>query len=85
MWSGEILTKIQATTRPDDVWPEVWTKMGKAAQIREKQEWAKEEPQLDNARRVRGICFLDPDNEEHAEILKNARRKLERLMVRAMP
>ena len=30
------LTKIQATTRPDQVWPEVWTKIGKAAQNREK-------------------------------------------------
>ena len=25
-------TKIQATTRPDKVWPEVWTKIGKSAQ-----------------------------------------------------
>ena len=29
---GERLTKIQTTTRPDYVWPEVWTKIGKAAQ-----------------------------------------------------
>ena len=33
MLSGKRLTKIQATTRPDHVWPEVWTKIGKAAQI----------------------------------------------------
>ena len=30
----ERLTKMQATTRPDHVWPEVWTRMGKAAQNR---------------------------------------------------
>ena len=24
MWSGERLTKIQTTTRPDSVWPEAW-------------------------------------------------------------
>ena len=30
MWSGETLTKVQTTTRPDHVWPEVWTKFGKA-------------------------------------------------------
>ena len=30
------LTQIQTTTRPHYVWPEVWTKIGKAAQNREK-------------------------------------------------
>ena len=44
------MTKIQTTTRADYVWPEVWTKIGKATQDREKQEWAKEKPKLDNAR-----------------------------------
>ena len=65
MWSGRRLTKIQSTTRPDHVWPEVWTKISNAAQNREKQEWAKEKPKLDNARRVRGIYFLDPDDREY--------------------
>ena len=32
MWSGERLTKVQTTTRPDHVSPEVWTQIGKAAQ-----------------------------------------------------
>ena len=35
MWSGRRLTKIQATTRPAKLWPEVWSKMGKAAQEKE--------------------------------------------------
>ena len=77
--------KIQTTTRPDHVWPEVWTKIGKATQNREKQEWTNEKPKLDNARRLRGIHFIDPDDTEYKEILKNARRKLERPMVPAMP
>ena len=89
MWSGERLTKIQTTTRPDHVLPEVWTKIGKAAQSREKQEWAKEEPKLDSARRRRGIYIIDPDDKEYKEIhkkkKKNARRKLERAMAPAMP
>ena len=38
MWSGERLTKIQTTTRLDIHGPE-WTKIGKAAQNRKKQEW----------------------------------------------
>ena len=29
MWSGERLTKRQATSRPDHLWPELWTKLGK--------------------------------------------------------
>ena len=49
LWSGGRLTKIQATTRPENLWPEVWSKMGKAAQKKEKQERANEEPELDNA------------------------------------
>ena len=32
VWSRERPTKIQATTRPENLWPEVWTKMGNAAQ-----------------------------------------------------
>ena len=52
MWSGERLTKIQTTSRPDHVWSEVWTIIGKAAQNREKPEWAKEKPKLDSALRL---------------------------------
>ena len=52
--------KIQANTRLETVWLEVWTKIGKAAQKRDKQELANEKPKLDNARRFRGIHFIDP-------------------------
>ena len=60
LWSGRRLTKVQTTTRPDRVWPKVWTKIGKAAQNREKQEWKNEKPKLDNAPRLRWIYFTDP-------------------------
>ena len=33
MWSGERLTKVQTTTRSDDVWPEAWSKIGKTLRI----------------------------------------------------
>ena len=75
----------ETTTRPDHVWPEVWTKIGEAAQNREKQEWTKEKLKLDNARKLRGIYFIDPDDKEYSEIIKNTRRKLERPMAPAMP
>ena len=31
LWSGGRLTKFQTRTRPDNVWPEVWKKIGSAA------------------------------------------------------
>ena len=34
------------------------------AQNREQQEWRNEKPKLDNARRLKGIYFIDPDDEE---------------------
>ena len=73
MWSGGRLTKIPSTS--DHVWPEVWTKIGKAAQNREKQEWAKEKPKLDNARRLRGFTSSILTNQEEKEILKKMREK----------
>ena len=41
------------------------------------QKWAIEKPKLDNARRLRGIYFIDAEDKEFKEIIKNARRKLE--------
>ena len=85
LWSGGRLTTIQPTSRPDHVWPEVWTKIGKAAQNREKQEGTKEKAKLDNARRPRGIYFIDPDYQEYKVTHKNAKRKLERPVAPALP
>ena len=75
MRSGGRLTKFQTTTRPDHVWPEEWSKIGKAAQ-KEKQEWKNEKPKLDNARRLRGRYFVDPDDEEYKETLLKSDEKI---------
>ena len=45
--------------------------------MKEKQNWASERPNLENARTLRGIFFIDPEDKEFAEIIKNARKKLE--------
>ena len=45
----------------------------------------KRKPKLDNARQLRGIFIIDPDDEEYKEILKNAKRKLEIPMAPTMP
>ena len=64
------LTKVQTTSRPGHVWPEVWTIIGKAAQNREKQAWTNKKPKLDSARRVRAIYFIDPDDQDYKDTLK---------------
>ena len=54
----------------------MWTKIGKVDQNREKQEWAKEQPKLDNARGLRGTYFIDPDDTGCVEILKMRGEKI---------
>ena len=85
IWSGERLTKRQVTSRPDHLWPELCEKLGRNAKLKERQKWSMEKPKLDNARRLRGIYFIDPEDMEFKEIIKNARRKLETPMAPAMP
>ena len=57
MWSGGRLTKRQATSRPDHSWPELWTKLGRNAKLREKQKWSSEKPKLDNAKKITRNLF----------------------------
>ena len=86
MWSGERLTRKQLTSRPDHLWPEPWEKMGKNAKLKEKQKWSTwESSHLDNARKLRGIYFIDPEDKEFKETIKNARKKLETPVAPAMP
>ena len=84
-WSGRRLTTRQATSRPDHPWPEPWIKLGRYAKLKEKHKWSNEQPKLDNARRLRGIYFIDPKDKEFRETIKNARKKLETPVAPAMP
>ena len=85
MWSGVRLTRKQLTSRPEYLWPEPWEKMGKNAKLKERQKWSHEKPQLDNARKLRGIYFIDPEDTELKKTIKNARKKLETPVAPAMP
>ena len=38
-WSGRRLTRTQTTSRPDNVWPDVWKHMSDAAKSKAKQKW----------------------------------------------
>ena len=73
-WSGRRLTKRQATPRPDHLWPELWRGMSRNAKLREKLKWAIEKPKLDNARRLRGIYFVDSEHMEFKEIIKDTKK-----------
>ena len=59
--------------------------MGKNAKLKERQQWSHVKPQLDDARKLRGIYFIDPEDKEFKETIKNARKKLETPVAPAMP
>ena len=73
-WSGRRLTKRRATSMSDHLCPEMWTNMSDAAQQWEKQKWVIEKPKLDNVWKLRGLYFVDPEDTEFKETLKNARK-----------
>ena len=75
MVQGE--THKNSSNNQNYLWTEIWIGMSKAAQKEEKQGWSTEKPKLDNARTLRGIYFIDPEDEEYKEPIKDARKKLE--------
>ena len=83
--SGSRLTRKPTTSRPDNVWPDMWKQMSDASKRKAKHKWAIEKPKLDNARKLRGIFFIELEDEDFKNIMKNARRKLEIPMPAAMP
>ena len=59
--------------------------MGKHTKLKEKQKWSEEKLHLENARKLRGIYFIDPKDTEFKETIKNARKKLETSVAPPMP
>ena len=59
--------------------------MGRNAKLKEKQKWSHEKLHLENARKLRGIYFIDPEAKEFKETIKNARKNLETSVAPAMP
>ena len=85
MSSRRRLTRKQLTFRPDYLRPEFWIKMGKNAKLKERPKSSQGLSQLDKARKLRGICFIDPEDKEFKKIIQNARKKLETPSAPAMP
>ena len=80
MWSGERVTKRKATSSPDHLCPELWTKL---------------EEMLSRGRSTNGQLknqswimledyFIDPEDKEFLETIRNARKKLETPIAPAM-
>ena len=44
------------------LWPELWKSMGMHAKLKEKQKWSNAKLHLENARKLRGIYFIDPED-----------------------
>ena len=59
--------------------------MGRNAKLKDRRKWSREKPQLNNARKLRGIYFVDLEDKEFKETIKNARKKLETPVAPAMP
>ena len=72
------MVRVETTSRLDNVWSDMWKHMSDASKRKAKQKWAVEKPKLDDARRLRGIYFIDSENKEFKDIMMNARRKLEK-------
>ena len=85
MWSRVRLTKKQLTSRPDHLWPELWKSMGKHFKLKVKEKWSEEKIHLENARKLRGIYFVDPKDKEFKEKIKNARKKLKTSVALILP
>ena len=58
--------------------------MGKHSKVKETQKWSNEKLHLENARKLRGIYFIDPED-ELKETIKNARKMLETSVAPALP
>ena len=58
--------------------------MQKNAKLNEQHKWSNEKLHLENARKLRGIYFIDPQDKELKETIKNAGKKLETSVAPAM-
>ena len=70
-WAGGRLARKQITSRPDDVWPDMWKHVSDAAKKKAKR-WVIEKPKLDNAVYEQNVKFV-----QHFTQFKNERNLIE--------
>ena len=85
MWSGVKLTRKQLTSRPDHQGQNSGIQWESTPSWRRSKSGRMKKLHLDNARKLRGIYFIDPEDKEFKETIKNARKKLETSVALAMP
>ena len=79
-------TKIQQSTRPDNTWPEASTRLNKRQKRKQIfTEWAEVNATLQAARRKRGIHEGSADDNDHLNVIGDARLKLGTPIVPAKP
>ena len=76
---------MQATSRPEHIWPEVWSNVLKISRQKEKPHAATEKSEPDTSRQLRGIDYVDPGDMEFKDTIENSRKELEVQMESVMP
>ena len=84
IWSGEI-NEETAYIQARSFMARTLEIKGKHAKLKEKQKWCDEKLHLENARKLRRVYFIDREDTEFKETIKNARKKLETSVAPAMP
>ena len=80
------LTKTQETTRPRNIWPEIWRSMSKKMKQQAISAWEVEDKRREQAREIRGIKFVPEEEvDDYTKALAEARIKLALPDVPAMP
>ena len=85
MWSGRRLTRKTASIQARSSIARAMEVNGKACEAEGKAKVSDEKIHLENARKLRGIYFIDAEDQEFKETIKNARKKLETSVAPAMP
>ena len=74
MWSGRRQTKIQATTRNKNLWPEVWSKMGKPLRRKKSKKGQTRNPSSIMLEGREAFICICPEDDQCKESIKNTRK-----------
>ena len=73
-WISGRLTRLQSTTRPENLWPEAWRSMSQSQKRKAIEEWELESRRLDAARKDRGVLDIPPSEvDDYNRIMAEAR------------
>ena len=85
-WVAGRETKIQETTRPGNVWPEVWDSLSDKKKKKAIADWKILKPKLDDARTLRGgELYISRDDKEFPKLMKELQETLKQPKAPAMP